>query len=140
MAEINSKLATEAERLNGQRPDSIEACGRVRFLNDTAVFDGAVTAGDYVDLLSPLPKGAQIDPSRSKVIAKSGLSGVSVSVGTEGVDANIAGTTDVSSAGINDGLAADLIPVVAGNPRLKIVAGTPAADAEVRVSIAYYVR
>ena len=140
MAEINSKLATQAESLNGQRPDSVEAEGRARFLNDTVIFDGAVTAGDYVALLSPLPKGALVDPSRSTVVATAALSGVTVDVGIEGVDDNVVAGASVATTGIKDGVAGNLIKVVAGVPKLKINAGTPALDSEVRVSLCYYVR
>ncbi len=140
MAEINSKLQEQAEAFNGMRPDTVEAEGRARFLNDTAVFDGVVTSGDYVTLLTPLPKGSLVDPARSKVIVKSALSGVTVSVGVEGVDNNIVSSQAATSAGVFGGAAADLIEVADGNPKLKLEAGTPADGAEIRVSICYYVR
>jgi predicted transcriptional regulator len=55
--------STEYAKFNAvglnQRPDSIQAQGRIRFLNDTITLIGDETTG-VVNLL-PLPKGALVD-------------------------------------------------------------------------------
>jgi len=140
MSEINSKLAAQAELNNSMRPDSIEAEGRVRFLNDSVIFDGVVSSGDTVALLSPLPKGCLIDPARSMVVVDTALSGgTAADVGVEGVADNIASAVDLGTVGSVAGQGA-LITAQAGNVKLTLTNGTPDNGDTIRVSIAYYVR
>ncbi len=138
MSEINSKLAAQAELNNSMRPDSIEAEGRIRFLNDTVTFDGQVTSGDTVALLSPLPKGCLVDPVRSLVII-AGASNGSADIGVDGVDNNIVSALDLSSPAVTRG-EGELVKVDAGDVKLTLTGGTPSDGDTLRVSIAYYVR
>lgn len=122
------------------RPDSIDAEGRIRFLNDKVVFVGNEGASDTVTCL-PLPKGCKIDLSQSALIGAA-MSGVTVDLGVNGDTDNLADGQSLASAGtrILDANAVDLVEVTDGSLIMTLDGGTPAASAAVLVRIAYYVR
>lgn len=120
-----------------QRPDSIQAEGRIRYLNDVVTLVGDETTGT-VNLL-PIPKGALIDPAKSYFIT-SASTGMTVDVGVAGVADNLADGVAVTSAGtkVFDANATALI-ASSGDLTLTFKSGTAAAST-LRVSVAYYVR
>jgi len=123
-----------------QRPDSIEAEGRIRYLNDVVTFVGDEGLADAVTLL-PLPKGALVDASKSTVVGGA-MSGVTIDLGVNsGETTNIVDGLNLASAGArvaNDDLV-NLIEVTDGALTLTVAGGSPGAVSQ-RVSIAYYVR
>lgn len=123
-----------------QRPDSIEAEGRIRYLNDVVTFVGDETTGVAVKLL-PLPKGALVDLAKSTVIGPA-MSGVSIDLGVNGAETtNMVDGLSLASAGtrVVSGDDVPLLEVTDGALTLTVAGGTPAAVSQ-RVSIAYYVR
>lgn len=123
-----------------QRPDSIEAEGRIRYLNDVVTFVGDETTADAVTLL-PLPKGALVDLSKSTVVGGA-MSGVTIDLGVNsGETTNMVDGLNLASAGtrvVNDDIV-PLLEVTDGALTLTVAGGTPGAVSQ-RVSIAYYVR
>lgn len=120
-----------------QRPDSIQAEGRIRYLNDVVTLVGDETTGT-VNLL-PIPKGALIDPAKSYFIT-SASTGMTVDVGVAGVADNLADGVAVTSAGTKVFNAnATALVASSGDLTLTFKSGTAAAST-LRVSVAYYVR
>jgi hypothetical protein len=122
------------------RPDSIQAEGRARFLNDEVVFVGDESSSDAVSLL-PLPKGALVDLARSFIIGGA-MSGVSVDIGTSGSTDNLADGVSLASAGSRpfDASEVNMVEVTGdGGLTLTVAGGSPAAVSQ-RVSVCYYVR
>lgn len=134
--------STEYAKFNAvglnQRPDSIQAQGRIRFLNDTITLIGDETTG-VVNLL-PLPKGALVDPTKSYFILTA-TTGMTVDVGVAGVADNLADGVALTSAGSTVFAAneIDLVEATTGDLTLTFKSGTAAATT-IRVSVAYYVR
>jgi hypothetical protein len=126
---------------NGNPADGIKAAGRIRFLNDTVVFEGDESSADIVALLPNLPAGALVDPAKSSIVGPA-QSGVTVDLGTTDASNSYANSVSIGSAGTRyfdtDGF--DLIEVAAGSDLvLTVDTGSPVAGSQ-RVSIAYYVR
>ena len=126
---------------NGNPADGIKAAGRIRFLNDTVVFEGDESATDVVALLPNLPAGALVDPAKSSIVGPA-QSGVTVDLGATD-DSNVyANSVSIATAGTRyfdtDGF--DLIEVVPGSDLILTVAGGSPVAGTQRVSIAYYVR
>lgn len=130
-----------------QRPDSIEAEGRIRFLNDIVETTVDNVATDEITLL-PLPKGAKVDRRRSFIYVETApASTVTCDIGFSGDKDELCDGANIASAGKVDFLAgsgalgADLIEVPAGEDLILTLntMTTPAAG-KFRVSIAYYVR
>lgn len=126
---------------NGNPADGIKAAGRIRFLNDTVVFEGDEGAADVVALLPNLPAGALIDPAKSSIVGPA-QSGVTVDLGPSDAANTYANSVSIATAGTRyfdtDGF--DLIEVPAGSDLvLTVDGGSPVAGTQ-RVSIAYYVR
>tara|TARA_R110000823_G_scaffold309584_2_gene433918 strand:+ start:1896 stop:2315 length:420 start_codon:yes stop_codon:yes gene_type:complete len=121
-----------------KRPDSIQAEGRIRYLNDVVTLVGDETTGS-VSLL-PVPKGCLIDPAKSFFIT-SATTGKVVDLGVNGVVDNIADGISVTSAGTKtcNPNATALVEATTGEVALKFVSGSASAST-LRVSIAYYVR
>jgi hypothetical protein len=120
-----------------QRPDSIQAEGRIRYLNDVITLVGDETTG-VVNLL-PIPKGALIDPAKSYFIT-SASTGMTVDVGVAGDPDNLADGVAVTSAGTKVFNAnATALVESSGALLLTFKSGTAAAST-LRVSVAYYVR
>jgi hypothetical protein len=134
--------STEYAKFNAvglnQRPDSIQAQGRIRFLNDTITLIGDETTG-VVNLL-PLPKGALVDPTKSYFILTA-TTGMTVDVGVAGVADNLADGVALTSAGSTVFAAneIDLVEATTGDLTLTFKSGTASATT-IRVSVAYYVR
>ena len=123
-----------------KRPDSIQAEGRARYLNDVIVFAGGETTAGTVNLL-PLPKGAMVDLSKSTIVTSDTITGVTVDIGTNGSTDNLADGLDIATAGttVFDATAVDLVKA-ADATLLTIAGGTTSANDTIRVSICYYVR
>lgn len=123
-----------------QRPDSIEAEGRIRYLNDVVTFVGDETTADAVSLL-PLPKGALVDLSKSTVVGPA-MSGVTIDLGVNATEnTNMVDGLNLATAGtriVNDAIV-PLLEVTDGALTLTVAGGSPGAVSQ-RVSIAYYVR
>lgn len=134
--------STEYAKFNAiglnQRPDSIQAEGRIRYLNDVVTLIGDETTG-VVNLL-PLPKGALVDPTKSEFIITAST-GMTVDVGVAGTADNLADGVALTSAGatVFDASAVDLVEATTGALTLTFKSGTAVAGA-IRVSVAYYVR
>lgn len=122
-----------------QRPDSIEAEGRIRFLNDNITFVGDESSSDTVACL-PLPKGAMVDLSQSAFVGPA-MSGVTFHLGCNGTTDNLADGVSVDSAGtrIFDADNTGLIEVTDGTLTLTVAGGSPGAVTQ-RVRVAYFVR
>lgn len=122
-----------------QRPSSIDAEGRIRFLNDLVTFEGGETAAAEVSCL-PLPKGAKVDLSQSAFISP-GHTGVSLHLGCNGSTNNLADGVSIATAGtkVFNANAVSLVEVTDGTLTLTVEAGTLAASDDVLVRVAYYV-
>lgn len=123
-----------------RRPDSIQAEGRARYLNDVIEFESADTVATKVKLL-PLPKGALVDLSKSAIITADTITAVSVHVGTDGEQDNLASSLSIATAGtkIFSATQVDLVEAK-GDLILEISAGTVTKGDKIRVSICYYIR
>lgn len=124
---------------NTQRPDSIEAEGRIRYLNDEITFVGDEAADDEV-LLLPLPKGAFVDLTKSYIIGVA-MTGVTVDVDTNAGTTILTSALSLATAGsrVFDADANGLVEVTDGRLALTVAGGSPGAVTQ-RVSVAYYIR
>ena len=135
-----STLFEQFDRATSIRPDSIEAEGRVCYLNDTVVFDADNVVTDVINLLPGIPKGALVDLAKSEVIGAA-MTAVTVSIGTT-ADIDLIGTDIALNAAGTRAFDADapaLVEWPGGDLLLTVSGGDPGASTQ-RVSVAYYVR
>jgi hypothetical protein len=129
------------------RPDSIQAEGRVRYLNDIIDTTAANGAADVITLL-PLPAGALVDRRRSFIYVEiKPAATVTCDIGMtsdpdgfcDGTDLAVVGKFDFAAG--TGALGADLVEVLPDDPIiLTLNTMTTPQIGRIRVSIAYYVR
>lgn len=148
MPTTKSKLYEQFDTPGGARPDSIEAEGRMCYLNDIIDTSAANGAGNVITLLQP-PAGALIDRRRSFIyIETKPAAAVSCDIGfTSDPDglcdgANLAVVAKVDFAAGTGALGADMVEVPAGDDPLILTLNTMTTPqiGKIRVSLAYYVR
>ena len=124
-----------------RRPDSIEADGRQRILNEIVEFVGDEPAGHEVKLLS-IPRGALVDLTESTVIADADASCV-IDLGCDDETDNLIDGLALDGAGTKafDATAVELVENKTDKPlKLTVSGGAPPAAGAVRVRVAYYIR
>lgn len=123
-----------------RRPDSIQAEGRIKYLNEKVIGEGGEANAGVVKLL-PIPKGCLVDPTQCAIIGGA-VTGLSVTVGTA-ADPDKYGTINAAAAGtkVFNASAVDLIKVEDEDLQLTFTAaGSFTTNSAIRVRMAYYVR
>lgn len=130
------------------RPDSIDAEGRPRMLNDVIVTTTDNAAADEIKILAP-PKGAYIDKSASFLVVEAAPAAtVTVDIGTESDKDAFCDAANVASVGkvdfnvVTGAAGANLVEYTGDEDYLVVTLNTmttPAAGT-VRVCLVYYVR